>query len=72
MVSYFEGAKNSGVICYVVRFFIFAGRFTFRDENVLSSLDQKRCLAIKYVDDDGKPTQTYPLNPNGSPRKLIW
>lgn len=53
-------------------YLIFAGRFTFRDENVLSSLDQKRCLAIKYVDDDGKPTQTYPLNPNGSPCKLIW
>jgi len=52
-------------------YLIFAGRFTFHDENVLSSLDQKRCLAIKYVDDDGKPTQTYPLNPNGSPCKLI-
>lgn len=43
------------------------GCFTFRNENVLASLEQKRCLAIKYVDDDGKPTQTYPLNPNGSP-----
>lgn len=51
-------------------YLMFPGRFTFRNETVLSSLDQKRCLAIKYVDDDGKPTQTYPLNPNGSPCKL--
>ncbi|PSN31568.1 Phosphoribosylformylglycinamidine synthase [Blattella germanica] len=45
------------------------GRFTFRNEEVFSGLEKKRCLAIKYVDDDGKPTQAYPLNPNGSPRE---
>jgi hypothetical protein len=71
MVSYLEGANSSGVGCYIVVYLIFAGRFTFRNENVLSGLDQKRCLAIKYVDDDGKPTHTYPQNPNGSPRKFI-
>ncbi|KAJ9594363.1 hypothetical protein L9F63_014205, partial [Diploptera punctata] len=43
------------------------GRFTFRNDEVLSNLEKNRCLAIKYVDDDGKPTQAYPLNPNGSP-----
>ncbi|XP_047003252.1 phosphoribosylformylglycinamidine synthase isoform X1 [Schistocerca americana] len=42
------------------------GRFTFRDENVYTELEKNKCLAIKYVDDDGKPTLEYPLNPNGS------
>ncbi|KAJ4452147.1 hypothetical protein ANN_03665 [Periplaneta americana] len=43
------------------------GRFTFRNEEVVTSLEKSRCLAIKYVDDDGRPTMAYPLNPNGSP-----
>nr|CAD7462723.1 unnamed protein product [Timema tahoe] len=42
------------------------GRFTFRNEQVRSSLERKLCFPIKYVDDDGEPTTTYPMNPNGS------
>lgn len=43
------------------------GRFTFRDNTVLEELKNKNCLAIRYTDDYGKPTEQYPMNPNGSP-----
>ncbi|XP_017886861.1 phosphoribosylformylglycinamidine synthase isoform X2 [Ceratina calcarata] len=42
------------------------GRFTFRNHEVLEKLKRSHCLAIKYVDDYGNPTERYPLNPNGS------
>ncbi|XP_073823096.1 phosphoribosylformylglycinamidine synthase [Musca autumnalis] len=42
------------------------GRFSFRDTKVLDNLKQQKCVALHYVDDDGKPTEVYPMNPNGS------
>ncbi|XP_034937148.1 phosphoribosylformylglycinamidine synthase [Chelonus insularis] len=42
------------------------GRFTFKNDQVLKDLKQNNCLAIKYTDDDGIPTEIYPMNPNGS------
>ncbi|XP_012285205.1 phosphoribosylformylglycinamidine synthase [Orussus abietinus] len=42
------------------------GRFTFRSSDVLKKLKQHNCLAIKYTDEQGIPTEKYPLNPNGS------
>ncbi|XP_058807082.1 phosphoribosylformylglycinamidine synthase [Phymastichus coffea] len=42
------------------------GKFTFRNKDVLAKLKQQNCLAIKYVDDHGVPTEKYPENPNGS------
>lgn len=42
------------------------GRFTFRDDEILNKLEKNSCLPIKYVDEEGKPTERYPLNPNGS------
>ena len=47
------------------------GRFTFRNNNVLQKLKENHCLAIKYTDDHGNPTECYPLNPNGS-TGIIW
>ncbi|KAG5320947.1 PUR4 synthase, partial [Acromyrmex heyeri] len=41
------------------------GRFTFRKE-VLKTLEQNNCVAIRYTDDYGNPTERYPMNPNGS------
>ncbi|XP_018377307.1 PREDICTED: phosphoribosylformylglycinamidine synthase [Trachymyrmex cornetzi] len=41
------------------------GRFTFREE-VLKTLEQNNCVAIRYTDDYGNPTERYPMNPNGS------
>ncbi|XP_054001967.1 phosphoribosylformylglycinamidine synthase [Hylaeus anthracinus] len=42
------------------------GRFTFRTNEVLKKLKESHCLAIKYADDYGNPTERYPFNPNGS------
>ena len=32
-----------------------------------SSRREARIVALRYVDNRGKPTETYPYNPNGSP-----
>lgn len=42
------------------------GRFTFRNQDTLRYLEENNCIALRYVDDDGQPTENYPLNPNGS------
>lgn len=42
------------------------GRFTFRTKAVLDTIMEKQCAAIRYVDDTGCATETYPMNPNGS------
>nr|XP_050865462.1 phosphoribosylformylglycinamidine synthase [Vespula vulgaris] len=42
------------------------GRFTFRNSELLYTLKKLNCLAIKYTDDYGNPTDKYPFNPNGS------
>lgn len=42
------------------------GRFTFKNKQVLDELNKKGCVTIRYVDDQGKPTNVYPMNPNGS------
>lgn len=41
------------------------GRFVPRDESVLRTLQERRQIALTYVDADGLPAE-YPLNPNGS------
>jgi phosphoribosylformylglycinamidine synthase len=43
------------------------GKFTAMDEEVLAKLWSNRQVALQYVDQStGRPTQKYPLNPNGS------
>lgn len=42
------------------------GRFTFKDDSVYKNLIKDECIGLRYVDDDGVPTDTYPMNPNGS------
>ncbi|KAJ8675420.1 hypothetical protein QAD02_011206 [Eretmocerus hayati] len=42
------------------------GKFTFRDDKILDKLKKNNCLAIRYTDDSGNPTEKYPMNPNGS------
>lgn len=59
--------KNSLLGCWVAHG---EGRFSFRDKNILDNLKKQKCVALQYVDDDGKPTETYPMNPNGSPEGI--
>ncbi|CAG4937766.1 unnamed protein product [Colias eurytheme] len=42
------------------------GRFTLSN-SVLDQLHKNRQVAMQYVDDEGTPTEVYPMNPNGSP-----
>lgn len=42
------------------------GRFTFKNDQIYNELINNECVALRYVDDDNKPTEEYPLNPNGS------
>ncbi|KAJ7313070.1 hypothetical protein JRQ81_004337 [Phrynocephalus forsythii] len=43
------------------------GRMRFRSPQVLAQLRAARLIPLRYVDDQGLPTEEYPLNPNGSP-----
>lgn len=42
------------------------GRFSFRTNDVFNEISRNECVSLRYVDDGGRPTQLYPLNPNGS------
>lgn len=41
------------------------GRF-FAPEDVLKKVENENLVAFRYIDEVGKPTQTYPENPNGA------
>ncbi|KAL7977699.1 hypothetical protein Chor_009648 [Crotalus horridus] len=43
------------------------GRMRFRSSEVLARTRSSRLAPLRYVDDQGLPTEEYPLNPNGSP-----
>jgi phosphoribosylformylglycinamidine synthase subunit PurQ / glutaminase len=44
------------------------GRIVAADQTVLKEVDERHRAPLRYVDPrDGKPTETYPHNPNGSP-----
>lgn len=45
------------------------GRFTVSESHFLEKLQKNGQIAMQYVDDDGSPTEAYPMNPNGSPCK---
>lgn len=42
------------------------GKAFFPDSSVLDKVMQQKLAPLKYVDDDGNVTQSYPDNPNGS------
>jgi phosphoribosylformylglycinamidine synthase len=42
------------------------GRLLVPDEELLQDLEQNRHVCIRYCDHEGKPTQSFPQNPNGS------
>jgi phosphoribosylformylglycinamidine synthase len=43
------------------------GRASFTDEAAMTSLVNQGLVGVRYVDAQGKPTELYPFNPNGSP-----
>jgi phosphoribosylformylglycinamidine synthase len=46
------------------------GRLHFPDESVLGRVKTGGMTPLVYVDDDSRPTEKYPFNPNGSPEGL--
>lgn len=46
------------------------GRAEFRDGQSLASLEQNSTAALRFVDNHGGASETYPANPNGSPGGL--
>jgi phosphoribosylformylglycinamidine synthase len=42
------------------------GKFVPGEHEVLAAIEGGRLAALRYADADGQPTQSYPLNPNGS------
>lgn len=43
------------------------GRAYFPDEAIKASMEDRNLVALRYADDQGVSTETYPHNPNGSP-----
>jgi len=42
------------------------GRFEYQSPTILANLEKQNCVALRYVDDNNKETEEYPMNPNGS------
>ena len=43
------------------------GKFITKDEKTMERIKRKNLIAVQYIDiESGKPTQSYPYNPNGS------
>ncbi|BFZ24618.1 hypothetical protein BsWGS_27657 [Bradybaena similaris] len=43
------------------------GRLIFKRPDIQNQMVSNKLIPIRYVDDNGSPTEVYPLNPNGSP-----
>ena len=43
------------------------GKFLAAGEAEMKRLEEGRQIALRYVDADGRPTESWPANPNGSP-----
>ncbi|MDH4584774.1 phosphoribosylformylglycinamidine synthase [Pseudomonas sp. BN415] len=46
------------------------GHAEFESEEALLEADLSGCVSLRFVDTHGKVTETYPANPNGSPRGI--
>jgi phosphoribosylformylglycinamidine synthase len=46
------------------------GHAEFQNEETLLEADLSGCVALRFIDNHGKVTETYPANPNGSPRGI--
>lgn len=47
------------------------GRCHFPDPAVYDRVQRDELVPMRYLDDDGKKTQAYPMNPNGSPDAIV-
>ncbi|MDO8639519.1 MAG: phosphoribosylformylglycinamidine synthase subunit PurQ [bacterium] len=54
---------NNGIVSYQVAHG--EGKF-FAPKDVINKIEKQNLVVFRYVNDNGKPTQEYPQNPNGS------
>lgn len=47
------------------------GRCHFPDASVFERVKKEQLIPMRYIDDDGNATETYPFNPNGSPEGIV-
>jgi phosphoribosylformylglycinamidine synthase len=43
------------------------GKVVFADEATRETIESAHLVPLRYVDEDGQPTEQWPHNPNGSP-----
>ncbi|CAB3243480.1 unnamed protein product [Arctia plantaginis] len=60
---WFNGMKDSVLGVWVAHG---EGRFAVSESHLLEILQKNGQIAMQYVDDNGSPTEVYPMNPNGS------
>ncbi len=46
------------------------GYFNCPDSNVFDRIKEKGLVPLQFIDDDGRPTESYPFNPNSSPEGI--
>ncbi|KAH8403545.1 hypothetical protein KR215_009748 [Drosophila sulfurigaster] len=46
------------------------GRFAFQRDEMRNQMKKEQLITLQYVDDEGVPTEKYPMNPNGSPEGI--
>ena len=46
------------------------GKLHFPEKDILEEVLQKNLAPVRFVDDNGDSTETYPFNPNGSPQGI--
>ena len=46
------------------------GRLHFPDETIFGRVKSEGLLSLVFVDDEGRATENYPFNPNGSPEGI--
>ena len=47
------------------------GRAVFNNSNDMDTLKANNQISLQFIHSQDQPTETYPLNPNGSPEGLL-
>jgi len=49
----------------------YAGQFKFQNKKLLTDVVEGGYAPLRFVDHEGRVTERYPMNPNGSPEGLL-
>jgi len=65
---WFQGMEGSQLGVWVAHG---EGKCHFPSASTFDRVRSQQLVPLRYVDDDSKPTTTYPFNPNGSPEGIV-